>query len=213
MPTKSKITSYITSHRSSSASAKADNATTYEWFDPKLKDEVYNPDPERMIGTVLTRLMSYPGQTLPREYNGFLLHVIESYRVVKHDLRQAKASLDAEIEEHETITTEFGRVGRSWAAERNKLIAEFKRQESLIAEGRKELTALLGARQASIGPTVTPTKAPMQKAKEVAQEMLPKGVAREDMSGSLRQLYSFSGICELDSRLFYRLRAADFSIS
>ncbi|KAI9798366.1 MAG: hypothetical protein M1835_000029 [Candelina submexicana] len=184
MPTKSKITSYIASHRSASASVKADNVTTYEWFDPKLKDEVYNPDPERMIGTVLTRLMSYPGQTLPREYNGFLLHVIESYRIVKHDLRQVQALLEAEREDHETITDEFGRVGRLWATERDKLKAEVKRMESLIEEGRKEMAALLGARQASIGPSAIPTKAFKQTAKGVIQEEVAKLNANVDLSGS-----------------------------
>ncbi|KAI9707405.1 MAG: hypothetical protein M1836_000366 [Candelina mexicana] len=184
MPTKSKITSYIASHRSASASVKADNVTTYEWFDPKLKDEVYNPDPERMIGTVLTRLMSYPGQTLPREYNGFLLHVIESYRIVKHDLRQVQALLEAEREDHETITDEFARVGRLWATERDKLKAEVKRMESLIGEGRKEMAALLGARQASIRPSAIPTKAFKQNAKGVIQEEVAKINANVDLSGS-----------------------------
>ncbi|KAI9724806.1 MAG: hypothetical protein M1812_000082 [Candelaria pacifica] len=186
MPTKSKITSYIASHRSSPASAKLDNATTYEWFDPKLKDEVYNPDPERMIGTVLSRLMTYPGQALPREYNNFLLHVIESYRVIKQDILRAQAHLEAESEEHETITNEFGRVGRSWGAERDRLIAEVKRLGLVIAEGKKEMTALLGARQANEAPVILPTIASKQKVKGAIQEGPAKTDSQENMSESLR---------------------------
>lgn len=96
---KSKFNSYLTTHRSTPSLDNQDIQYVSR-FGPRDRDLVYRPEPERMMDTILARLLNHPAEGLPPEYNGFLLHIFESYRSMQRELETAQKQVEMESRDH-----------------------------------------------------------------------------------------------------------------
>ncbi|KAI9825415.1 MAG: hypothetical protein M1832_001145 [Thelocarpon impressellum] len=114
------------------------------------KDDVYNPDPDHMVNTLIAAVMSRPGKPLGPEYQSFLLHVFEAYRNLKTDLAKAQTQLQTERNAREMDQQDFDRAAATWLGERDGYKAEIKRLEVLMAEKAGGLEAVMAARVGSV---------------------------------------------------------------
>lgn len=129
---KSRLGSYLTTHRSNSPLERLD-PQPFVRFVPRSGDHVYHPEPEQMITTMLTRLLSHPAKGLPLEHNSFLLHVFESYRNLQRDLEDVQQKLDTETYACQVLAAKFDRVEALWLEDKQAHVAEIRRLQSLLA--------------------------------------------------------------------------------
>ena len=122
-------------------------------FDPaptyNVKDDVYNPDLDQMVNTLLSAVMLRPGKALPPEYGSFLLHALEAYRTQKSDLMKLQADMDEEQRGRLMDQDVFERTASLWEAEKDDYKAEIKRLEHLL-EAEMGLQGVVRARTDSL---------------------------------------------------------------
>ncbi|KAI9817771.1 MAG: hypothetical protein M1827_000890 [Pycnora praestabilis] len=130
------LTSYLTPYRYSSSLVKpALSDDIFENLAPVFEDDVYNPDPGRMIDVVLAKLLSSPAKSLPPECNRLLLHVLESYRNLNVSHHEVQKQLDEERADHEADMIEFAKFGELWMTEKEALVVEIQGLESVVRDG------------------------------------------------------------------------------
>ncbi|KAI9838559.1 MAG: hypothetical protein M1819_004868 [Sarea resinae] len=128
---RTRLSHYLTSRHSSTSLATSDHSASVDWF-VKRKDDVYRPDPELMMQTVCTRILSQPNECLPPEYNSFVLHVMEAYRMLRGELVEVQERLDASRGRQEVDMGDFERAAAAWREERGELGREIRRLEGLV---------------------------------------------------------------------------------
>lgn len=146
---KSRLSSYLGTHRSTHSLERLD-PQPFELFVPRRGDHVYNPEPEHMITTMMTRLLGRPAEGLPPEHNSFLLHVFESYRKLQRDRDFTQCRLEKEAHDHQVHISEFQRFEALWLEEKRTYEAELRRLESLRAQGGSGAPNLTSAGRLSL---------------------------------------------------------------
>lgn len=129
---KSRLGSYLATHRSNSSLEKLETQP-FVRFVPRRGDHVYNPEPEQMITTMLTRLLGRPAEGLPPEHNSFLLHVFESYRNLQRNLEVVQQKLATETHAYQVLAAKFESIEVLWLEDTQTLVTEIRRLQSLLA--------------------------------------------------------------------------------
>jgi hypothetical protein len=128
----SRLGSYLTTHRSNSSLERLE-PETFVRFVPRSGDHVYNPEPEQMITTILTRLLGRPAERLPPEHNSFLLHIFESYRNLQRDLEIVQQKLATETHAYQVLAAKYENTKILWLEDTQTHVAEIRRLQSLLS--------------------------------------------------------------------------------
>lgn len=148
---KTRLASYLGTHRSLSALEKPDGAI-FGASSTNDKDDVYNPDPLQMSYTIQKRLLAFPAEGLPAQHNSLLMHLIEAFRNLSVERLELLDKLDEEKKSHEADLRRFQRDEISWLEEREIHRLKVVDLESLVARiGRSSPT--------STGPAVAKIQA------------------------------------------------------
>lgn len=129
---KSRLGSYLSSHRSNLSLEKLDSQAFVRLV-PRSGDDVYSPEPEQMITTMLTRLLGRPAEGLPPEHNSFLMHVFESYRNLQREVENLYQKLDMETHACRDLAVQFERVEALRLEDKQTYTVEIRRLQSLLA--------------------------------------------------------------------------------
>ncbi|EMC99979.1 hypothetical protein BAUCODRAFT_358561 [Baudoinia panamericana UAMH 10762] len=107
------------------------------------------PTAERLIDSVMCRLLSDPYDALDPRFNGVLLQIFEEFRLAEDE----RVNLDARLFEadfkQEKLLHRLQQAQKQWTKERQDLKAEIKRLELLLTQGRRGLAEVTLARQDS----------------------------------------------------------------
>ncbi|KAK5690410.1 hypothetical protein LTR97_012278 [Elasticomyces elasticus] len=123
-------------------------------FSPQLpawpEEQPYpHPDAERLIDSIMCRLMSDPYGSLDSRFNGMLLHIFESYRSVLDGKQQLQEQLTQELHGKRALVHKLQQAQKQWSDERQEYRDEIKRLELLLAKGKRGLAEVTLARQDS----------------------------------------------------------------
>ena len=177
---KSRLASYLGTHRSFSVLEKPDGAT-FSASSTNDKDDVYDPDPLQMSYTIQKRLLAFPAEGLPAQHNSLLMHLIEAFHDLSVDRLELLEKLNAEKKSHEAALHHFERNEISWLEERETYRLKIVNLESVFARrGCQMLT----------GPAVANSQAD-QRAESVdslvvtSKDMTPRreGTSESDCKG------------------------------
>ncbi|MCJ1251863.1 hypothetical protein MMC30_009101 [Trapelia coarctata] len=116
----SRLASFLTVH-SVPGSIDKPEPPAFDWALPKDKDKVYKPDIEAMCNTLRSRVLRYPVDDIPAQYNSFVLHLLEEYQQLLDEKNSLQKALDAEIEDHEAEASKFRSMNAAWEVERKRL--------------------------------------------------------------------------------------------
>lgn len=144
---KSRLASYLGTHRSFSSPEKPDGAV-FGASSTNDKDEVYDPDPLQMSYTIQKRLLAFPAEGLPAQQNSLLMHLIEAFRDLSISRMELLEKLDEEKNGREADLHHFQCNEQSWLEEREIHRLKVVNLESALARigrGSPISTALLVA--------------------------------------------------------------------
>ncbi|KAK3631665.1 hypothetical protein LTR56_016772 [Elasticomyces elasticus] len=115
-----------------------------------LEEQPYqHPDAERLIDSIMCRLMSDPYGSLDSRFNSMLLHIFESYRGVLDEKQQLQEQLTQELHGKRALVHKLQQAQKQWFDERQEYRDEIKRLELLLAKGKRGLAEVTLARQDS----------------------------------------------------------------
>lgn len=140
----SRLASFLTVH-SQPGSIDKPEPPAFDWAIPKDKDKVYQPDIEAMCNTLRSRVLRYPVNDIPAQYNSFVLHLLEDYHRQLDKKYALQKALDAEIEDHEADTLKYESMSAAREVERKRLDVQpsFKANEETndeVVDGYDEST-------------------------------------------------------------------------
>lgn len=144
---KSRLASYLDTHRSSSSPEKPDGAV-FGASSTNDKDEVYHPDPLQMSYTIQKRLLAFPAEGLPAQHNSLLMHLIEAFRDLSITRTELLEQLDEEKKSRAADFHQFQYNEQSWLEEReiHRLkIVNLESDLARIGRGRPSSTAVMVA--------------------------------------------------------------------
>ncbi|KAK5709731.1 hypothetical protein LTR17_019492 [Elasticomyces elasticus] len=123
-------------------------------FSPQLpawpEEQPYpHPDAERLIDSIMCRLISDPYGSLDSRFNSMLLHIFESYRGVLEEKQQLQEQLTQELHGKRALVHKLQQAQKQWSDERQEYRDEVKRLELLLAKGKRGLAEVTLARQDS----------------------------------------------------------------
>lgn len=116
----SRLASFLTVH-SVPGSIDKPESPAFDWALPKGRDKVYEPNIEAMCNTLRSRVLRYPVDDVPAQYNNFVLHLLEEYQHLIDEKKSLQEALDAEIEDHEADTSKYHSMNAAWEVERKRL--------------------------------------------------------------------------------------------
>ena len=154
---RSKFSSYLSTPRTSLAPNTPDCSTSH-WRESIGKNKVYKPDPEQMCSTILAHLLTDPTKGLPAQYNGLLLHIVESHRQLTIDTRIRHDELAAEIESHQADVEQFQQAVASWSSEKERYVLSLAALEAIVAKCRNGMTSLVGKQHEGALTNVPPER-------------------------------------------------------
>lgn len=155
---KPKLSSYFT-HQS-----PGNKALRTESSFPSLDDVLFTPkqpawahdqpfpDPqaERLIDSIMCRLMSDPYGSLDPRFNGILMHIFEAYRGLGDDKARLQFQIETEVRGRQALLQRLQDAQKQWSEERQEYKAEIKRLELLLAQGKDGLAEVILARTDSL---------------------------------------------------------------
>ena len=144
---RSRLASYLGTHRSFSSPGKPDGAV-FNASSTNDKDEVYDPDPLQMSYTIQKRLLAFPAEGLPAQHNSLLMHLVEAFRDLSINRMELLEKLDEEKKGREADLHHFQCNEKSWLEERelHRLkIVNLESDLARIGRGSPISTALLVA--------------------------------------------------------------------
>lgn len=131
-----KLSSVFTTQ--AAATSKADLSVFDAVADPDFpswaaEDPLPNPDAERLMDSIMCRLMSDPYQPLEPRFNGMLLQIFEAYRNLRDGKERIEAKLDEEVDGRSADRLHMQHAERQWEEKQIEYKAEVERLELLIA--------------------------------------------------------------------------------
>lgn len=152
-----KLSSYLSQHTLLPGPSKTDlsldedvfNQTT--WYPLWSNDDpAPSPDAEKLMDTVMCKLLADPYRALDPRFNSMLMHIFESYRRLKDDKENLHLELVQECEKREALQQALHHASEQWEIEKQDYKAEVKRLELILAKGKRGLAEVTLARQDSI---------------------------------------------------------------
>ena len=134
---KSRLASYLGTHRSLSVPGKPDGAM-FSASSANEKDDVYDPDPLQMSYTIQKRLLAFPAEELPAQHNSLLMHVIEAFRDLMVERLELLENLDKEKKNHEADRQRFQRNEILWLEELEIYRLKVLNLESVLAHTARD---------------------------------------------------------------------------
>jgi len=119
----SRLASFLTVH-SLPGSVDKPEPPAFDWALPKDRDKVYKPDTEAMANTLRSRVLRFPVDDIPAQYNSFVLHILEDYQRLLDENTSLQKAHDAEIEDHEADRSKYESMSAAWELERRRLAAQ-----------------------------------------------------------------------------------------
>lgn len=152
---KPKLSSYFTQHAAPTAAGRFELSHACETLPPGLPawpttDAAPNPDPERLIDSVMNRLLAGPDRPLDSRFNGILLEIFESFRNLTDEKTLAQSHAQTEIEKRLALERTMREAAEQWDREKQIYKAEIKRLELLLSKGARGLAEVTLARQNSM---------------------------------------------------------------
>ncbi|KAK6208768.1 hypothetical protein QIS74_12286 [Colletotrichum tabaci] len=125
-------------------------------------------------------------EPVPREYNSYILHLLEGYWSVQVQLKKTEQTLQEELETSQRSINEFTKMSDEWQEKEAAFRAEIKRMELVLAKVAPEgVGAVVLARSQSVVDR-SATSSRMFKAKiEKARCSLEKDGYDHDKSASM----------------------------
>lgn len=146
------------------------------------------PNPERLIDSIMCRLLSSPYEPLEPRFNGILLQIFEAFRTLADERDQAQTHLAEEIAHRSSDKGIMQYAEAKWRDERQAYRAEVKRLELIIAKGKRGVADVALARQDSVIRNRRATASPEPEnggdGKETVLEFLEKTKRFEDPAWS-----------------------------
>jgi hypothetical protein len=115
-----------------------------------VEDTFPHPSAERLIDTILCRLMSQPYDTLDIRFNGALLQIFEAYRDLADHGERLQRTLEEETAIRLAERSVAQRAEHDWEDEKQSYKAEVKRLELVIAQGKRGVAEVALVRQDSL---------------------------------------------------------------
>lgn len=107
------------------------------------------PEPEILMESLMTTLMSDPFHSLDARENASLMMIFEAYRSLRDQNAALADKLQTEIDCRFAGEVEAESAEKLWQQEREEYKAEIKRLELLIVKGKRGLVDVIRARQDS----------------------------------------------------------------
>lgn len=150
-----KLSSYFSQHAASAGPSKTDLQFGNDLFSTDLPswsvdDLAPNPDAERLIDSVMSRLLANPYKSLDIRFNGVLLEIFECYRNINDARKRLQSDLQQEAGRRSTVERAMHDSAQQWDREKQEYKAEVKRLELLLSEGERGLAEVTLARQDSV---------------------------------------------------------------
>ena len=111
-----------------------------------------SPEAERLIESIMCRVLAQPHEGLEAQFNGMLLRIFESYRTVQEEAQNMRTKVDHEVTRSNAIERAMKLSTQHWEIERQGYKAEIKRLELIIASRGGGLADVAMARQYSVLP-------------------------------------------------------------
>ena len=155
--TRPKLASYFTQHATVPGPSKTDLDSTEDLFGrnawyPQWSEDSSTPGPdvERLMDSIMCRLLTEPYRPLDQRFNSMLMQIFESYRHLKDDKDQLHQLLEQETEKRNALEHALHHASQQWESEKHDYKAEVKRLELILAKGKRGLTEVTLARQDSV---------------------------------------------------------------
>lgn len=153
-----------------------------------VRESFPSPDPERLIDSIMCRILSDPYDALDPRFNGTLLHIFEAFRNAADGRDRLQVQLDEEVASRSSDKGIMQYAEAKWRDERQAYRAEVRRLELIISKGKRGVADVALARQDSIirnGKTSTnPELGEGDDGKETVLEFLEKTKRYEDPAWS-----------------------------
>ena len=154
---KPKFPSYFTQHAALSGPSKTDLVSDEDVFNQNAwyslwssDDPAPNPDAEKLMETVMCKLLAEPYCALDPRFNSMLMQIFESYRCLKDDKERLQLEVDHETEKRDALERALHHASQQWETEKQDYKAEVKRLELILAKGKRGLAEVTLARQDSL---------------------------------------------------------------
>lgn len=188
---KPKLSSYFNQFASDVGPSKTDLSVDEDLLGPKWSawtDDPPQPDAERLIESIMGRLLADPGVRLDSRFNSILLQIFECYRELSEENQGLVSALQQANERYAGAETAMAHQIKKWSKERQKYKDEVKRLELLLAKGGRGLAEVTLARQDSLlrkhGHVESPEEDDDDKTLETIFEFLEKTKRYEDQMWS-----------------------------
>lgn len=152
------------------------------------EDPYPDPQPERLMDSIMCRLLADPYDTLDPRFNTALLQIFEAFRNLVDERNKLRAQLTEEVECRSSDKGIMQYAESKWRDERQAYKAEVKRLELIISKGKRGVADVALARQDSIlrnrKALVRQDNEPADDGKETVLEFLEKTKLHEDPAWS-----------------------------
>lgn len=142
----SRISPLIGSRASNVFSRGENPSSDHNMQSPRVKAK---PDCDRMVETLKVIMMMHDTfDTLPRQYNSYILHLLEAYQDLCSELAERQETIDSLQVNHQEDLKEFEMLAIQWETHEKDYRLEIKRLEVLLAscEGGMEGVAMARAK-------------------------------------------------------------------
>lgn len=112
--------------------------------------ETCNPEPERLMDSVMRELLVEPYHALDPTHNSSLMMIFEAHRFLRDQNEALAERLQTEVSGRDAAELESDRAEQRWQIEKEEYKKEIKRLELIIAKGKRGLAEVVRARQDSV---------------------------------------------------------------
>lgn len=117
---------------------------------PSWSGQTPDPDADKLIDSIMSRLLAEPYYSLESRFNGSLLLIFEAFRNLKDEKSDLQLHLQREIERRKTLELAVQDSAERLERERREFKAEIRRLEVLLAKGENGVAEVTLARQDSL---------------------------------------------------------------
>lgn len=152
---KPKLSSYFTQQNPSSLPSRTVSTVTNNAFHqnfPSWSNDEPIPDPDvnKLVDSLMSRLLAEPYYGLDSRFNGTLLQIFECFRTNQDDKDKLQLLLHQEIDRRSSLERAMHDSAQKWSRQREEFQAEIRRLELIIAKGERGLAEVTLARQDSL---------------------------------------------------------------
>ena len=154
---KPKLSSYFSQNTTLSGPSKTDVVSEEDvfaqtsWYTSwSANGSAQSPDVERLIESVMCKLLADPYRPLDSRFNSMLMQIFEGYRHLRDEKNRLQLQLQQEAEKRDALEQALHDASDQWEVERQDYKAEVKRLELILAQGKRGLAEVTLVRQDSV---------------------------------------------------------------